>query len=554
MNAGFRTQKVSSATAGATALAVLLAPAVFGMGWEGSAPSTESNPAPVEESLVNKQPDSSLADRPGNTQTGSTLRPSGTQPSWANSHDAPQAPDSGGDDPDRYYPPGVNLPGNWSQIDPDGTVWCGDGTLNYVCGQTDPDSVQETDPQTNSDDSDSTPSLGPGRSYSPQQAKRMSEEEKQRLLEKLRKTEEENRRARAGADAETRDKMRQMSRALEAMTRTGAGAMPGGLDRPGGKSARKAPPRNAAARTPRPRAAAPQTPVSVASPRSRLDLALAAHSGYGHAFKSAGIGVRYAPDGAPAFVRRDGTPASERELSELRARILSEPAALMKRPDFFQTVSRERYDALKSAYLNGPAAHGDAFLHVGLTDSARDFRWDESCSKVGGRCNPNSVKPSYKKGELVEPESLDKMWEDVFNDEIERERTQDGAAARLAKSKLSRRGGLSSLGGILGRIGSAIGGIFGGAGGDSAQGAVLASMGGASAVSVNTGAHGASLPLARGASRANLGKGRPVPAASPPLATAPDAADRSRGMFWLLIAAGLGLMSAGMALIRERRR
>jgi len=143
------------------------------------------------------------------------------------------------------------------------------------------------------------------------------------------------------------------------------------------------------------------------SPKSPSDYVLAARSGYAPAFAAAGL--KLGPDGK-SVVRLDGKPATAEDYARLQREIGSMPAALGRRPDFYNAVSPGHYADLKAGYKN--KKEGDAvFKDVGTTEADRDFVHTASCSKLSGDCNKNSEKGSYKKGDFVAPEDLDNMWD-----------------------------------------------------------------------------------------------------------------------------------------------
>ncbi len=146
-----------------------------------------------------------------------------------------------------------------------------------------------------------------------------------------------------------------------------------------------------------------------------LDLNAAAASGFSASFSATGLKV--GPGGR--VVHTDGSPASPEDIGRLRRQIASDPQALMRRPDFFNVLSRGTFDRLKSEFHEKPETHDAAFRHVGLTDQDRDFQRTESCNKnLEKGCNP-VAKEAYKKGELVSPEDLRDIDEALRADEDE---------------------------------------------------------------------------------------------------------------------------------------
>jgi hypothetical protein len=213
------------------------------------------------------------------------------------------------------------------------------------------------------------------------------------------------------------------------------------------------------------RKAASSSGAGGGSSGSVQELALAERAGYAATFRAQGLAVGAGPAGEPAVLRRDGSPASEADLGRLRAALSREPAALRRRPDYFEVLPRARYESLKEGYAERPELRPTAFRHIALTGEGRDFRWSQSCSGVSGDCNPHAGEASYRKGEDVPPEVLDEVW-DAFMDEADVEddeedwgeydeedrrlaAEEDAAAAKLASGK----GFLPSLSSLLSRLG-----------------------------------------------------------------------------------------------------
>jgi hypothetical protein len=146
-----------------------------------------------------------------------------------------------------------------------------------------------------------------------------------------------------------------------------------------------------------------------ANPKSSGDLFMAAASGFRGSFAALGLKTGRSPSGDPAILRANGALASQVDLAGLRARIQSEPAALMLRPDFFNVISRERFNSLKSSYAARPDLGATAFKHITMTPEQRDFTRSESCTVLSDKCNPYTRQMSYRKGEYVSPEELDEI-------------------------------------------------------------------------------------------------------------------------------------------------
>ena len=174
---------------------------------------------------------------------------------------------------------------------------------------------------------------------------------------------------------------------------------------------------------------APGSTGNVSNPQSGADFALAARSGYAPAFAAAGL--KMSSDGK-TVLRLDGSPASADDLARLRRQIEQMPQALTRRPDFFSVVTPERFSDLKTGYHAHPELGGSVYKDVGTTAQDRDFVRTNSCEKASGDCNENSEKASYKKGEFVPPEDLDKMWADLqkkLDEEDAGEKPGEGRAA-----------------------------------------------------------------------------------------------------------------------------
>lgn len=227
--------------------------------------------------------------------------------------------------------------------------------------------------------------------------------------------------------------------------------------------------------------AAPRSAAAPARERSVPELALAARAGYAETFREQGLKVGAGPRGEPAIQRVDGTPASEPELDRLRAALRAEPAALVRRPDFFTVLPREKFADLKRDFTERPELRATAFKDIGMTAQARDFQWSVSCSGLSGTCNPHAAQGSYRKGQDVPPEDLDAVWA-AAQEEISGEDSEDegfgeyteedrrlAAAEDLAAEKLGAGGRRSpSLASLLARMGELARGLGGSDGAPSA--------------------------------------------------------------------------------------
>lgn len=144
-------------------------------------------------------------------------------------------------------------------------------------------------------------------------------------------------------------------------------------------------------------------------PRTQEDLLAAARSGYMDSFNALGLKVGHDGAGKPSIVRSDGAPASEADLKTLSERIGAEPRALLRRPDFFKVVSREKFTDLKKDYKAAQEPGEGVFKHVKLQEE-RDFVWSKSCKALAGGCNRYAGSSSYQGGHDVPPEDLRSFW------------------------------------------------------------------------------------------------------------------------------------------------
>lgn len=141
--------------------------------------------------------------------------------------------------------------------------------------------------------------------------------------------------------------------------------------------------------------------VDPANPRDKQELIAAAGSGFKSAFSALGLETRATGSGLD-ITRKDGTPATEGELAALKNRIKEEPRALMRHPDLYEHLPREKFLELKEDYASG--AKPEAFKHIALAER-RDFVRTSSCDSISGGCNP-FAKASYKTGDDVPPKEL----------------------------------------------------------------------------------------------------------------------------------------------------
>lgn len=227
----------------------------------------------------------------------------------------------------------------------------------------------------------------------------------------------------------------------------GAAKDPGGMGPSGAGQDPKAPggtEKTAAAVDGAARPGPARPPADPSRPRTEAELVIAAQSGYKASPAAVGLVLTRDAFGTPALQRADGKPPTKQDLDALRRHIESEPRALMRRPDFFERVSRQRYGELKSDYRSKPELKTAAFKDVGLTAADRDFVWERSCDKVSGDCNPAARDGSYKKDAEVAPEDLDSIWKQIY-----------GTADTLIKAALGTDqpvSGLSSAPGLHSRL------------------------------------------------------------------------------------------------------
>lgn len=292
-------------------------------------------------------------------------------------------------------------------------------------------------------------------------------------------------------------------------------------------------------------------------PATPHDLMLASMSGFGGAFTSLGLKAGAAPGGEPAIFRSDGTPATAQEVSALRARIASEPKALMRQPDFFEVLPRERFEDLKREYRTQPGLRDASFRDITLTERDRDFLWSASCSKLSGDCNPHASAPSYKQGEEVPARDLGSIWEEVAGSEPENEEgvgeysdedLERIALAEAAQERLSK----SVFGGArVARLLEGASAAFAGLGN-------LFGLGAEEQVGSSEVGYGATPAGGAEGGKRSLGGGRT--AARPrarldllePASPSPQRKPRGRGA-WVALAAAAAALALMLAWVRRRR-
>jgi len=298
----------------------------------------------------------------------------------------------------------------------------------------------------------------------------------------------------------------------------------------------------------------PRTAAAPARERSVPELALAARAGYAETFREQGLKVGAGPRGEPAIQRADGTPATEPELDRLRAALRAEPAALMRRPDFFTVLPREKFADLKRDFAARPELRATAFKDIGMTAQARDFQWSVSCSGLSGTCNPHAAQGSYRKGQDVPPEDLDAVWsaaqEEIYGEEAEDdgfgEYTEEdrrlAAAEDLAAEKLGSGGRRSpSLASLLARMGELARGLGETSGGRAAAAAGTPVAGGPAAEAEARAAGPAGAPVTAAASSRVPAR---LPGPPPPTGSG-GTADR-RWAYALAAAAAVALLARGL--------
>lgn len=128
------------------------------------------------------------------------------------------------------------------------------------------------------------------------------------------------------------------------------------------------------------------------------DLQRAVQGGSNESLKNFG----YKVGAGPSIVHADGRRPTGSELAGLAEDMRKEPRALERRPDFFSVIPRESYGGLQRSYSSRSGEK--EFKHVG--SDGRDFKWKESCALLGGGCNESAAKPSYKRDDFVDPETL----------------------------------------------------------------------------------------------------------------------------------------------------
>lgn len=196
-----------------------------------------------------------------------------------------------------------------------------------------------------------------------------------------------------------------------------------------------------------------------AHPKTDADLRVAAQSGFKASFAAAGLKAGIGPNGSFLLLDAQGRPASDAERERLRRQIASDPEALLRYPDLFATIPRERYTQLKSDFETRPERRDSLFKDIGLTERKRDFDWTRTCAKISGDCNKHVKSESYKKGDLVPPDDLDSLWKDA-----EGQAASEQAVAGLQGHRIKGvRLPTSDGGGAAARGGGAAAAVDGGA-------------------------------------------------------------------------------------------
>ncbi len=196
-----------------------------------------------------------------------------------------------------------------------------------------------------------------------------------------------------------------------------------------------------------PATARPRASDAASANKNLLDQALLFSPGYAPAIESLGLKTVKDSDGGMTVVKEDGSPATEEDLSRLGERLRSEPAALLKRPDFFKVVQRSDYDDLKKRWARLSSSYSEDTRHMGLDDEERDFTWESSCSGVDGDCNPHVGGRSYRKNDFIFPETLREVIARIKSPAKGPSASADGAPPKNAGLHAKLRGfGLIILG------------------------------------------------------------------------------------------------------------
>ncbi len=262
-------------------------------------------------------------------------------------------------------------------------------------------------------------------------------------------------------------------------------------------------------------------------PRTVSEMALAARKGFAATFRDQALKVGSGPRGEPAILRADGAAASAADLARLRTALSSDPAALRRRPDFFEVLPREKFADLKRDFAARPELRATVFKDIGLTARERDFQWTASCSGLSGNCNPLAAQSSYRKGQDVAPEDLDAVWnaaqEEIFDPEEDEdfgEYTEEdrrlAAEADLAEEMLgSGRARGPVLGSLLARMGNLAREVGEAAGWAVADGDAGADSRGVASGPVGAGASASYAPVAGAAPPQRASSAVPGPPSAP---------------------------------------
>ena len=137
----------------------------------------------------------------------------------------------------------------------------------------------------------------------------------------------------------------------------------------------------------------------------------------------AGFAGASGPDAARTANERGGSTSES---------VITGRRALDKRPDFYSVLPPSRLKELKAARAAPGGAELRDFKHLGLS-AAGDFAYDASCAVVSGDCNPHAVEQSYRRGDLVAPETLARVYNGAIAPSMDSSRAphiaQDAAAA-----------------------------------------------------------------------------------------------------------------------------
>ncbi|MBI4349350.1 MAG: hypothetical protein HY553_21100 [Elusimicrobia bacterium] len=274
-------------------------------------------------------------------------------------------------------------------------------------------------------------------------------------------------------------------------------------------------------------AAAPAASERLASPRSAAELAVAASGGFGAVIRERGFRLDASRPGA-ALLGPDGTPATPEQLAGLADALAQEPAALLRRPDFYRVLPRAALERLKRDWSDRRDARGTAFRDMSLSRDGRDFKWAQSCERLSGRCNRHSRQAYYRRGDDVAPEDLRAVHEELHPDADRMPEDMEEAQAKAAPGPAFDRASRRSL---YARLNDLFGGLR----------AAFTSESGASAVSARSGsavAPSSRPPAASPATAEPPVSRRGEPAPGPPEPARASSGPAAPGWPWLALLLG----------------